>query len=404
MKIEQVDINKLKPAEYNPRIITDEEFKGLVNSIKIFGFIDPIIVNKDYTIIGGHQRYQVALKLGIKEVPCNILDLDKKQEKKLNVVLNSHAISGKYDELKLAELLEEMKLDNDYMELRLNELEPLDLSEDVEAQEDDFEAPKEAKYKIEVGDIFQLGDHRLMCGDSTSIEAVEKLMDGNKADMVFTDPPYNTGMTGETQGSDTLWKGNHKKRKGEKLGHMFNDKYSDDEWEDFMSLFTSNYFMVMKDDSVAYICLDWRRSYELIPHIKDHFHLSNVIVWDKMVHGLGSDYKYTYELIHVCKKGKPKLNTHQGEQEYKDVWSIQRKMGRDEEHATKKPLELCSRAIRHASKVKEIVLDLFGGSGSTLIACEELKRKCYMMELDPYYCSVIIERWEKLTQKEHIKL
>ena len=178
---------------------------------------------------------------------------------------------------------------------------------------------------------------------------------------------------------------------------MFNDSYTDEEWENFMESFCKMYNTKLKENGVAYICLDWRRNYQLIPHIKKYFKLSNTIVWDKVVHGLGSDYKYTYELINVCKKGNPIINSHQGDKEYQDVWHIQRKIGKDEEHATKKPLELCGRAIKHASKEKDLVLDLFGGSGSTLIACEQLNRKCYMMELDPHYCDVIINRWETLT-------
>ncbi len=129
-----------------------------------------------------------------------------------------------------------------------------------------------------------------MCGDSTSTDDIDTLMDGQKADMVFTDPPYNTGMSEKTNNGST-W-----------LNHMFNDDYSDEEWETFMSDFMTSINYSMKDDTVAYVCLDWRRNHELIPHIKSHFKLSNIIVWDKVVHGLGSDYKYTYELINVCKK------------------------------------------------------------------------------------------------------
>jgi DNA modification methylase len=182
-----------------------------------------------------------------------------------------------------------------------------------------------------------------------------------------------------------------------RLNHFFNDSYSDEEWLAFMKAFIASYFFIMKNDSVAYICLDWRRNHELIPNIKDVFHLSNIIIWDKVVHGLGSDYKYTYEVINVCKKGKPTLDTHQGDREYSDVWHIQRKMGKDDDHATKKPLEIVERALRHASKNNDIVVDLFGGSGSTLIACEQTNRICYMMELDEKYCDVIIKRYETLT-------
>jgi DNA modification methylase len=185
------------------------------------------------------------------------------------------------------------------------------------------------------------------------------------------------------------------------LSHMFNDSFTDEEWQKFMGDFCVSYDLATKDNAFIYVCLDWRRSYELVPHLKNHWKFSNLIVWDKMVHGLGSDYKYTHEFIHVCKKGKPPLASNkEGEKEYQDVWRIQRKMGKDKEHATKKPIELCERAIRHGSLYKHIVLDLFGGSGSTLIACEKTNRQCRMMELDPKYCDVIIKRWQEFTGKK----
>jgi DNA modification methylase len=243
-----------------------------------------------------------------------------------------------------------------------------------------------------------MANHRLMCGDATMIDDVEKVMKGEKADMVFTDPPYNTGMTPESQSSangNTLWKGN-KKGNGW-LGHMFSDDYTDEEWQQFMADFCLIYWSQMKENTGAYICLDWRRNYELIPHIKKHFKLSNTVVWDKVVHGLGSDYKYTYELINVCKKGKPEMDTHQGDREYSDVWHIQRKIGKNKEHATAKPVEIVERCMRHASKPNSIVIDYFMGSGTTLISAQKNNRICYGLELSEQYCDVIVKRWQDWT-------
>lgn len=280
------------------------------------------------------------------------------------------------------------------------------LSDDDLQQLEEDEVPEVQENTVSVlGDVWQLNDHRLMCGDSTSINDVERLMDGEKADMVFTDPPYNTGMTSQTQAGSggTLWKGNKKKNEKARLSHMFNDSYTDEEWDNFLNDFCNSYELFSKNDIFIFICLDWRRSHELVPVIKKFWDFKNLIVWDKLVHGLGSDYKYTHEFIHVCKKGKPPLAKNKdGEKEYQDVWRIQRKMGKDEDHATKKPIELCARAIKHASNKGQIVLDLFGGSGSTLIACEQAERKSYMMELDPKYCDVIIRRWQNLTGKEAV--
>jgi len=203
--------------------------------------------------------------------------------------------------------------------------------------------------------------------------------------MVFTDPPYNTGMEAKKQDGST-W-----------LSHMFNDNYTDDEWVKFMSGFCRSYDNFTKNDIFIFVCLDWRRSHELVPHLKEKWKFSNLIIWDKMVHGLGSDYKYTHEFIHVCKKGKPALaNNKEGEREYQDIWHIQRKIGRDDDHATKKPIELCERSIRHTTKQENLILDLFLGSGSTMVASHQLKRKCYGTELDPKYCQVILDRMRKL--------
>lgn len=186
---------------------------------------------------------------------------------------------------------------------------------------------------------------------------------------------------------------------------MFNDDYTDEEWLQFLNDFCESYALFTKENSAHYVCLNWKRSHELVPvYTKIGFQFSNLIVWDKVVHGLGGDYQYTHEFIHLFKKGKPEIDSHTGDKEYQDVWRIQRKIGRDEEHATKKPIELVTRALCHASKEKQSVLDLFGGSGSTLMASEQTNRKCYMMELDPKYIDVIIARWEKFTGNKAIKL
>lgn len=378
--------NKLKLNPSNPRTIKEVAFNKLKKSIKEFPEMlskRPIVYDENNIILGGNMRFralQDLVKEGFEVKDEYFMSTDGWDEtKKRTFVIKDNIEMGEWDDDVLA---------NEWSDLPLEEwgIDTSGWSKEVEEDEAPEVAQEEPKSKR--GEIYQLGKHRLLCGDSTKIEDVEKLMNGQKADMVFTDPSYNTGMGSKNAGS--TW-----------LNHMFEDNYTDEEWVEFMGLFITNYSVIMKDNSVAYICLDWRRNYELIPHLKKYFHLSNIIVWDKMVHGLGSDYKYTYELINVCKKGSPDLQTHQGDdREYSDVWHIQRKMGKDEEHATKKPLELCTRAIRHASKDNEIVADLFGGSGSTLIACEQLNRTCYMMELDEKYVDVIRKRYAKFIGKE----
>lgn len=430
--METKQLSELKPDPKNPRTLSQHDGTALSNSIKSFGDLSCVVFNvRTQQLVGGHQRLEIMKRLpgetkiiipnrfetpdevgtvaigyiyvGNKQFAYREVDWDEGTQRAANIAANR--IQGEFDLDLLAQVNYELsQLENGAELLALTGQTQDEISKLLDqvgaGDNEDDEAPPvdDAQPAVsQLGMIYQLGRHRLMCGDATDFGAVSDLMDGKLADMVFTDPPYNTGMTGESQGEDTLWRGDGKKDNGStRLSHMFNDAYTDEEWQQFMAGFMSSYNEFMRADSVAYICLDWRRSYELIPHIKQYFKLSNVIVWDKMVHGLGSDYKYTYELIHVCKKGNVTLDTHDWpEAEYSDVWHIQRKTGRDDDHATKKPQELCERGIRHASKRGELVLDLFGGSGSTLIAAETLGRTSYMMELDPKYIDVIRKRYHK---------
>lgn len=398
-----INTESLNPYEKNSRTHSKEQINQLIDSINEFGFTNPLLIDENHTIIAGHARLEAAKTIGLDDLPCIVIPgLTKGQRAQLVIADNKLALNAGWHTQHLLDELTFIKdegLDQTltgFTNLELEELFP----PTVTAFEDEDEVPEIPDEPItKRGDVWLLGDHRLMCGDATMVDDIDKLMMGKKADMVFTDPPYNTGMTSESQkGSGGLWKG---KGGSTRLSHMFNDSYTPEEWQIFLSQFMSSYWLIMKDDSVAYICLDWRRNHELIPHIEAvGLKRSNLIVWDKMVHGLGSDYKYTHEFINVCKKGNPKLNTHQGDKEYSDVWHIQRVMGKNDDHATAKPIELVERALKHASKRNDLVVDLFGGSGSTLIACEKHKRKCYMMELSEKYCDVIIKRWENATQKK----
>lgn len=390
---EKRSVDSLIPADYNPRQMTEDQANQLEKSLKKFGLAEIPAVNVDGTILAGHQRMAMLKKLGkggeLIDVRIPNRQLTDEEAKEYNLRSNKNTGEWDFDKLLSMDegLLKDVGFDEAFFDNLLNK-------DDKTAEEDDFEQPdtETLKTDIKLGDIIEIGEHRLMCGDSTSPEQAKKLLDGKLADVCFTDPPYNTGMGKKNAGS--TW-----------LNHMFEDNYTDEEWNGFMEGFCDTISSSLKDDSVAYICLDWRRNYELVPKIKKHFHLSNTIVWDKVVHGLGSDYKYTYELINVCKKGKPKLDTHQGtEAEYSDVWHIQRKMGKDEEHATKKPIELVARALRHSTKTGDTVLDIFLGSGSTMVAAHQLGRKCYGMELDPKYCQVIVNRMRALDDTLTVKL
>lgn len=398
---ELLSVKKAKKHPKNNNKHPQEQIDRLSKIIQYQGFRQPIKISKQTGYItSGHGRLLAAIRSGMKKVPVvyqEYKDID--QEIADLYADNAVASWADFDLSMVNDSIGEFdpSFDIELLGIKDFKLDPADNEPLIDEDEIPAELPEP---KAKLGQIYKLGDHRLMCGDSTEIEQVNQLMDGQKADMVFTDPTYNTGMTSEKQkGSGGLWKGNKKNGKA-RLSHMFNDDYTPEEWDSFLSAFLNSYFESTKENCALYISLDWRRSHELVDKAKHLFKFSNLIVWDKVVHGLGSDYKYTHEFIHVFKKGKPNIDSHQGDKEYSDVWHIQRKMGKDEDHATKKPIELIERPIKHASKAQDVVLDLFGGSGSTLIACEKTNRKCYMMELDPHYVDVIINRWEKYTGKK----
>lgn len=376
-------IDKITPYHKNAKKHPTKQIKQVADSISAFGFNQPIVIDKQGVIIVGHGRYEAAKLLNMTEVPILEVDLTEKQASAYRLADNKLNESDWDMEL----VIEELKgLEDD----ELVELTGFDTDLLLEADEKDDEVPeipKEATSKL--GEIYQLGNHRIMCGDSTKIDDVEKLMDGKKADLVVTDPPYNTGMDGEGKDEKA------------RLSHMFNDKIEN--WEEFIKDFISNYILHTKGECAYYIFIDWRKVNDIRKEMELVMDVKNVIVWDKKVHGLGSDYKSTYELCIVGKKGKPEIHNRFG-LDYQDIWRLQREMGRNKMHATVKPIELLEKPIKHASKEDDIVMDLFLGSGSTLIACEKTNRICYGMELDPKYTDVIIKRYEDYTGNKAVKI
>jgi len=384
MEINSVRISDLVSDPNNARKHDEKNLEAIKGSLTQFGQRKPIVVQGN-VVIAGNGTLEAAKRLGWDEIDIVQVpqDWSADQAKAFALADNRTAELASWDEMVLAAQVIELKEAGfEVADFGFEAIQP-DIAEEIKEDETP-EPPAEPVSKL--GDIWQLGNHRVMCGNSTDKATVEKLMDGFKADMVFTDPPYNTGMSAEKNSGST------------RLNHMFDDDYTDQEWNEFLSDFTKTLDTFTKEDAALYICFAWKRNHELVPYLSDKFKLSNIIIWDKVVHGLGSDYQYTYEIINVCKKGKPEIDSHQGsDREYQDVWRIQRNMGRNDDHATAKPLELCARAIRHASNAGGLILDIFGGSGSTLIAAEQTKRTCFMMELSPQYVDVIIKRWENLT-------
>lgn len=367
----------------NPRVIKDDKYQKLLKSLKEFpemAKVRPIVVNKDKVVLGGNMRLKAMKEAGWKEVPVEIVEWD--EEKQREFIIKDNVGFGEWDWEMIANEWDEQKITEWGLDIPGFKIES-------EAQEDDYEIPDEIETDIVLGDLFEIGEHRLLCGDATDSDAVALLMNGLKADLVVTDPPYNTGMKGNKDAKA-------------RLSQMFDDSFTPEEWEELKVGSFNNYNLFTKGECALYVFIDWRRVAEFKDILETIAEVKNVIVWDKGVHGLGSDYKSTYENIVVGKKGKPQINNRYG-LDYQDIWRVQRKMGRDKDHATKKPIEILQKPILHASKEDDVVLDLFGGSGSTMITAHQLKRKAYLTEITPKYCQVIIDRMKALDPSLVIK-
>ena len=377
MQINEIEVSKLIPYAKNSRTHDDAQVAQIAASIKEFGWTNPILVDGDKGVIAGHGRLLAARKLGYDKVPVIELKHMTEAQKRAYVIAdNKLALNAGWDNNFLALELQDLK-DQDF-DLTLlgfddKELDALLAPEIVEGLTDEDavpEVPEEPKTKL--GDIYILGNHRLMCGDSTSIDAVEKLLDGSRPDMVFTDPPYNIDYQGV-------------KDKREKIK---NDKMDDLAFKDFLiqSLYSCE---------TMYVCCSWQYSHLFKEGMEAIGRKPKaMIVWDKVNPAQNLDkYFKQHELIYYYGDfGGHK--TLRG-----DVWTLKRQ--RNTVHPTMKPVELIQMALEDQVG-KQIVLDVFGGSGSTLIACEKTGRKARLMELDPKYCDVIVKRWEDFTGKKAV--
>lgn len=393
MNIQKINIEKLKAAEYNPRKDLkpeDEEYQKIKKSILEFGYVAPIIVNSDMTVIGGHQRLKVLKELGYTEIECNIVDLDKAKEKALNIALNK--ISGEWDNAKLEELLAELKnedIDMDITGFSFDEVDNI-LKDITGSKEDDFDIDQALSEIDEpvtkLGDIWILGKNRLMCGDSTVKENVDKLMNDKLADFILTDPPYNVDYEGKTV--DAL--------------KIENDNMSETEFYNFLLDAFRNMFEKIKYGGSIYVFhadtegLNFRNAFKSVG-----FKLAQCLVWVKNTFVMGrQDYQWRHEpILYGWKEGAGHYFIDDRKQS--TVLEFD-KPTRNAEHPTMKPIDLLVYLIKNSSKENDLILDLFGGSGSTLIAAEQVKRCCYIMELDPKYCDVIVKRWELLTGEKAI--
>lgn len=401
MEIVYKKVNDLIPYINNSRTHSEEQVNQIVASINEFGFTNPLLIDEKDNIIAGHGRLLASKKLKMEEVPCIVLSgLTEAQKKAYIIADNKMALNAGWDEelLKIElESLKELNFDLELTGFNVDELDDIfQVEEEQEIVEDDFdiEPPEEPKAKL--GDIYQLGNHRLMCGDSTKIEDVEKLMNGNKADMVFTDPPY--GMNLDTDFSGMKNKLDFAKEKGFTGGKKYEQGIVDD--------FNPKMIDLIMSLDVKEIFL-WGADYfaELLPNKND----GSWIVWDKRANGnddIEEDYS-SDKMYGSCFELCWSKNRHKRDiarVKWAGVFGTEQEFDHKRYHPTQKPIKLCEWFIKRYSNDDNFILDLFGGSGPTLIACEQLNRKCYMMELDPKYVDVIIQRWENFTGKKAIKL
>lgn len=385
MEIKELPLKELKPAAYNPRNKLkkgDKEYEKIKQSLLKFGYVDPIIVNEDLTVIGGHQRLTVLKDLDYETAKCVIVKLSKEDEKALNIALNK--ITGQWDDALLADLL--LDLQESDFNLDLTGFEPPEIDNilsnvhDKELSEDEFDVEEELKKPTvsRHGDIWQLGKHRVICGDSTKSETYDQLLGDKKANLVVTDPPYNVDVE-------------------ETAGKILNDNMSDRDFYQFLlSMFTQveNH---MEDDASIYVFhadtegLNFRKAF------KDAgFYLSGCCIWKKNSLVLGrSPYQWQHE---PCLYGWKKKGKHQwfSDRKQTTIWEYDRPKS-SKDHPTMKPIQLMAYPIQNSSMRGTIVLDPFLGSGSTLIAADQTGRVCYGIELDEKFVDVIVKRYIEVT-------
>jgi DNA modification methylase len=377
MEIKEIEVTALIPYAKNSRTHDDAQIAQIAASIKEFGWTNPILVDGDKGIIAGHGRLMAARKLGMAKVPViELKTLSKAQKKAYIIADNRLALNAGWDNtmltIELNELLEDkfaleiLGFDKDELDALLNPTQETEGLTDEDAVPD---VPDEPKTKL--GDIYILGNHRLMCGDSTSIDAVDKLMDGNSVDLLFTDPPYNVAFNGRSGKHDVIK----------------NDNLSESDFETFIGEVCNTIKAI--DPKVYYIWCNWK-FYGILQGKLDY---KTCIVWAKNVFGMGNGYRHQHEFCLFNGKIDEIIKNES------DLWEV--KKDHNYVHPTQKPVALSVRAFGNHIKLLN-VLDLFGGSGSTLIGAEQTGLTAFVMELDPKYCDVIVKRWEDFTGKKAV--
>lgn len=388
--IQPVAIKKLIPYVNNAKEHSEAQVTKIASSIREFGFLNPVLIDREYNIIAGHGRVLAAEKLGMEKVPCLFVEgLTEAQRKAYILADNRLGELAEWDmDIVTSELEALQQFDFD---IDLTGFELPDEEDDAEVVEDEVpDVPEQPVTKL--GDLWQLGEHRLICGDSTNVNVVDRLMNGAKADMVFTDPPYNIASDSKNFAADV----------SKAMRNL-----SESEWDKGFNIREAldSIYASISDDVTVYICTSHFLAPEIWDWMKEWSDHYSYCVWSKpnpMPSLAKRHWTWNTELICYATRGRHTFNFPK-EGHALSTWTISKKNGLTG-HPTEKPVEVPAMAISHSSKKTDIVLDLFGGSGSTLIACEQLNRRCYMSELDPHYCDVIIDRWEQFTGEKAVLL
>ena len=409
MKIQKINVSEINPAPYNPRINLkpqDPEYQKLKKSIATFGYVEPLVWNeRTKTLISGHQRLKILIEQGLTEVECSVVDFSLEQEKACNVALNK--IRGEWDESKLTELLNDLQEIPNF-DIELTGFDTYEISELLdrysEVKEDDsfdfesyLDSIKEPVTKE--GELIQLGPHHILCGDAGNPEHIKFLLGNDKIDLLHTDPPYNVNYYGGNRP-----KPNVRPKKSRDWERIYNDNLTQPEYEVWLKSILKNVTPYLAPGAAYYLWnghAQFGPMYSMLTELG--FHVSCVITWAKESFAIGyGDYNNQTEFCLYGWKEDNGSHVWFGPNNESTLWQVHRDLTRDYIHPTQKPIALAQRAIKNSSKRDDLVVDLFLGSGSTLIAAESLKRRCFGMEIDPCYCDAIVHRHIAFVGKEKV--
>lgn len=413
LNIEYIDISMLKNYKRNAKIHSDKQIAKIVQSMKTFGIVTPILAGKNHEIIAGHGRLEALKQLGYKKIPVIMLEhLTEAQAKAYRLADNRIAEDAEYDKDILKIELQELSLSAEFTitdtgfdiaEIDEIVIDNYGVEKETQDEADGVDNVDEITERVKLGDIWELGEHLLICGDALKTETYNNLLQGAKAKLVLGDSPYNVPINGHVCG-----KGRVKHREFA----MASGEMSTEEFEKFVNTFMANLVEFSIDGSMHYLFIDWRGlQIFLNAGEKNYSLLKNICIWNKMHGGMGSLYRSQYEAVCVFKNGtEPHINNVElgRHQRYRtNIWDHRGVSATNPKslellkfHPTVKPIGLLHEILLDVSCVGNIVLDCFGGSGSTLLACERAKRKARLIEISPHYCDVILYRWEKLSGKK----